>query len=206
LHRRTFVLSTATVLALAPHAAGAQSAPVGLSDAIARLFTPPAVSAAWFSPLFLAAIPIEHVQTIVNGIVSTLGPYSAIVPNGARFTLHFARGTIQGEGALDPSGALTGLLFSRMQSQAVLDRLTALMTEPDVPADWFSARFLAAVPIERGRAIVASVKAQDGDFVRVTPAPDGSYDIALTKGRIRALAFLNSDGKIEGLIFQPETN
>lgn len=174
-----------------------------MQDAVARLFTSVGLQAAWFSPLFLAAVPLEQVQTIRDQIVATLGAYQGIAANGNGFTVRFARGTVQATGALDASGAFSGLLFSRMQSDAAEQRLTALFATDPIPADWFSATFLAQVPVERTRAVVAALTNEYGAFERATPAADGTYTVDLAKGDLACLIFLDPEQRIVGLIFRP---
>lgn len=172
-------------------------------EAIARLFTAPAVEPAWFSSIFLAAVPLDKVRSILADIVTTLGPFQGIAPNRSRYTLTFAHGTIQADAKLDGTGAFTGLLFSRMQSAPAADRLAALFRTHPLPAAWFSDRFLAAIPVEKSGAIVAAMLDQYGNFVSATPSKDGSYDVEFANGSANALIFLGPEGKIEGLIFQP---
>ncbi len=198
--RTTFVLAAGTALAF-PAVAFAK--PMSLQDAIARLFTAPAVQAAWFTPEFLAAVPLEKAQGIVTGLVTTLGAYQSIAPNKSRFTVTFARGTIQAEGTLDASGAFSGLLLSRMQSPAVADRLAGLFHTTPIPVAWFSAAMLGAIPIDRIADIITSMTTKYGAFERVTPALDGSYDVIFANGSASAIAFLDTDGEFVGLLFQP---
>jgi hypothetical protein len=199
-NRRAFAFSIVAA-ALAPQIGVAQT--VSLQDALARLFTGPDLQPSWFSAPFLAQIPIEQCRSIVSATVATLGPFVSVAPNGKSYTLTFARGTIQAEGKLDASGAFTGLLFSRMQSAAASERLTAILNGGKPPAAWFSDRFLAQVPIDKVDAVLAAVKTQYGAFVKASPAKDGTYDIAFAKGNGHALIYLGPDGKIEGLILQP---
>lgn len=174
-----------------------------MQDALARLFTAPDLQAAWFTPVFLAQVPLAQSRSIVAETVATLGPYVSIAPNGKSYTMTFARGTIQAEGALDASGAFAGLLFSRMQSAAASERLTAILSSGAPPAAWFSDRFLSQVPIDQVDAVLAAVKTQYGAFVKVSPAKDGTYDAAFAKGNAHALIYLGPDSKVEGLILQP---
>jgi hypothetical protein len=200
MNRGAFVLSVAGA-ATVPVAGVAQT--VTTAAAIARLFTAPAIQSGWFSPVFLAAVPLEKVRVIVAGVVATLGAYQGLAPNGGGYTLTFERGTIQAEAALDGDGAFSGLLLSRMQSAAATERLNAIFQTGRVPAEWFSDRMLAAVPIDKIAAIVSAMKTQYGALRSVTPAKDGTYDVAFANGESSALIYLGSDGKIEGLIFRP---
>ena len=174
------------------------------SDAISRLFTEPAIDPAWFGAGFLATVPMEKVATILSDVIATLGPYKGIDPNGVSYTLTFARGTLQAEGAIDGAGIFTGLSFNRMQSAVAEERLTALVQTSDVPTAWFSDLYLAAVPIEQVTAMIAEMKAHAGAFRSIFAAPDGTYDVALAKGRYSARIYHGRDGKILGLIFRPQ--
>lgn len=199
--RRAFVL-TAAAAAYVPSGAVAQT--VSAADAIARLFTAPQLQSAWFTPVFLAAVSLADLKTILDGITGALGPYQSIAPNGKNYTVTFARGTVQAGATLDASGAFGGLLFSRMQSPLAAERVTDVFQTLPIPAAWFSDRFLAAVPIEKIRAIVAAIQTQFGAFQSAKPAPDGTYNLTFANGTASALVFLGSDGKIEGLIVQAQ--
>jgi hypothetical protein len=199
--RTTFVLGTWAALAF-PVAATAKTT-LTFADAVARMFTAPAVQSAWFTAEFLAAVPLARAQAIVGDLTTTLGAYQSIQPNGSRYTVTFARGTIQAEGTLDASGAFAGLLFSRMQSAAVADRLAGLFHTKPIPVAWFSAAMLGVVPIGQIEDIIAAMTTKYGAFDRVTPAKDGSYDVAFANGSASAIAFLDAEGEFVGLLFQP---
>ena len=147
---------------------------------------------------------MEKVASILSDVVATLGAYKEISPNGTSYTLSFAKGTLQAEAAIDGAGVFTGLTFNRMQSAVAEERLTALLQTPVVPTAWFSDLFLAAVPIEQVKAIIDEMKATSGAFRSIFAAPDGTYDVALAKGRYTARIYLGRDGKILGLIFRPQ--
>jgi hypothetical protein len=198
--RKAFVRTTAAA-AFVPKIAAAQA--LAPADAIARLFTAPQLQAAWFTPVFLAGVSLVELKAILADITGALGPYQSIAPNGKRFTLTFARGTVQADASLDAGGVLAGLLFSRMQSPLAADRVSGVFRTVPIPANWFGDRFLAAVPIEKMRAIVAAIQLQYGAFQHAMPAADGTYDITFANGRAAVLVFLDAAGKITGFIAQP---
>jgi hypothetical protein len=177
---------------------------VTTSDAIARIFTEPAIDPAWFSPGFLASVPMDKVAAILSDVVATLGAYKGIEPNDSSYTLTFVRGTLQAEAAVDDAGVFTGLTFNRMQSAIAEERLTALLQTSEIPTAWFSELFLAAVPLEQVTTIVSEMKTHSGAFRSIFAAPDGTYDVALAKGRYSARIYLGRDGKILGLIFRSQ--
>lgn len=172
-------------------------------DAITRLLSEPAVAPEWFTASFLAAVPLDKIEEIRTDMSRTLGAFQSVTPNGARYTVTFGRGTLQADALLDDGGAFTGLLFSRMQSAAAADRLNAIFQTNPVPAEWFSDRMLAAVPIDKFCTVLAFMNTQLGAFRGIAPAAEGTYDVAFTNGTAHALIVLGPDGKIEGLIFQP---
>jgi hypothetical protein len=200
MQRNAFVLSLAAAVG-APRFVAAQT--LSVQDAISRLFTASTLQPAWFTSDMLAAAPVERTRSIIDEIVAALGPYQSIAPNRSRFTVTFARGTIQVEGTLDASGAFAGLFFSRMQGPAATQTLTTFFRTDPVPETLFSAKFLAAVPIEKSRVIAARFQRQFGPFVSATTVQDGSYDVEFANGSATALIFLGPADKIEGLIFQP---
>jgi hypothetical protein len=173
------------------------------ADALARLLNATAVEPQWFGASFLAAVPIDKINEVLTDATHTLGAFQSVTPNGGRFTVTFARGTLQADAFVDDTGAFTGLIFSRMQSTAAAERLAAIFGMAPVPAEWFSDRMLDAVPIEKAQAILAWLDTKYGAFRSATPAEDGSYDVAFAMGGVQALIVLGPDGKIEGLIFQP---
>jgi len=203
MNRRVFAAGAAGVFALA--GGGARADTLDTKAAIARLFTAPALQEAWFEPAFLAAVPLPKLQSILAGIVARLGPFQSVAPNGAAFTAHFANGMAQVRASLDAAGAFSGLQFYGYQDAANLARLTALLTATDpIPADWFAASFLAAVPIDRVRGVIAGMKDQFGAFSAVRPAVDGTYDVVFAKTTASCMISLDTDGKIDGLVFRPK--
>src|SRR5271165_4608569 len=81
-------------------------------------------------------------------------------------------------------------------------RLTTLFTTEPIPAEWFATSFLAQVPIEQVRRVVASYETQLGSYKSLRALPDGSYEVAFTHGTTNATIHLDAQGKIEGLIFK----
>lgn len=183
-----------------PHRARAQA--TGVQDALARLFTVKPVQAQWFAASFPGGLPPAQWSAIVDDIVAALGPYASTAPNGQAYTVSFARGSVQAAATVDASGAFTGLLLSKMQSQLALDRLNGLFHTVPVPADWFSSDFLNEIPAIRINALTASMKEQLGALQSITPNKDGTYAVVCAKGSSTAEIFINGAGKIVGLTFQ----
>lgn len=190
-------------------AAGAAAVParadaISAEDAIARLFTAATIDGDWFAPGFLAAIPIGRVRALIADIRGALGAYRDVTPNGVTFTVDFAQGSVQAAAAIDRDGLMTALVLGRMQSAAAADQIANLFTTESVPPAWFSEAMLAGVPIDRIRALLATMKSQLGAFGNVVAVRDGSYDLAFENGHAIGIIFLGADGKIEGLVFRPK--
>jgi beta-lactamase class A len=79
--------------------------------ALARFFTTDSASADWFTPDFIAAIPITQIQQIVDQVKQELGTFETIQPDGDEFTLKFSKGSIPALIELTPDGKISGLLF-----------------------------------------------------------------------------------------------
>jgi hypothetical protein len=198
MNRGTFVMLAGAALA-APRPAGAES--LTFADAVARLFTAHALDAAWFAPN-AGFPPPATLQSVLAGFVATLGAYTSIAPNGAAYTLTFAHGTMQVQGTI-ADGTFTSLLFSRMQCKAAADRLAALFTTDPIPAAWFNDHFLAVISIDKLRAAIAGIKAQNGAFTGVAPVKDGSYDVAFAHGHVIAVIDINADGVVQDIDLLP---
>ncbi len=198
MNRRLFALLAAAAAA-APLPARSQS--LTFADAVARLFTAKSYDAAWFAPN-LGFPPPATMQTVIAGLVATLGPYQSIAPNGSTYTVTFAHGTMQVQGTI-ADGAFTSLLFNRMQSKAAADKLAALFSADTIPPAWFSDRFLAAISIDKIRAAIAAIKGQEGPFTSVSPRKDGTYDVIFGKGHITGTIDVDAAGVIQDMDFLP---
>jgi beta-lactamase class A len=77
-----------------------------------RLFQTPNISADWFTPEFLAAVPIAQIQQIVNQFKQDLGDFASAVPDGSDYLLNFSRGSVPTKIVLNDKGKIAGLLLS----------------------------------------------------------------------------------------------
>lgn len=80
-----------------------------------NLFTKP-MRAEWFSPLFLAQVPVGQIEVIVGQYVAILGPYEGVTGTPPEFTLHFAKGTAPSVLSLNAGGQVEGLWFGPPQA------------------------------------------------------------------------------------------
>lgn len=87
----------------------------------------------------------------------------------------------------------------KMTPQAALERL---FTSDPIAADWFAPDFLAAVPVNQVRQIIAQLKAELGPYQSVQVVGQ-EYRVLLERGFVPTNIVLNGQGQIAGLFFQP---
>jgi beta-lactamase class A len=97
-----------------PSSPGSAMTKTKLSPAqvLERFFKTDKVSADWFTPEFLAAVPIEQVQLIVSQIKQELGVLESVEPESTGFLLKFSQGSVPAQIVLTDEGKVVGLLFS----------------------------------------------------------------------------------------------
>jgi len=77
-----------------------------------RFFKTDKVSSDWFTAEFLAAVPIDQIQLIINQLKQELGPFESAIPDGEGFLLKFSQGSVPTQIALTSKGKIAGLFFS----------------------------------------------------------------------------------------------
>jgi hypothetical protein len=170
--------------------------------AIARLFTEPVMSQSWFTPSFLAAMPLERVSAITTGITGQLGPYQSIQQNIDSFTVRFANGSVQATVQMD-GDAIAALRFFDTQSDAASGSLAALFSSEKISTDWFAPAFLAQFPAAQIQSAVSDIRKQLGRFQSADASSDGSYTVTFDKGTDRVQITLDGDGKVSALSLDP---
>lgn len=81
-------------------------------------------------------------------------------------------------------------------------RLDAMFRTGHADAAWFSASFLAQVPVAKVDAILAQIGAALGSYRSIDGA-DGDYTARFEHGTNEALVHLDADDRIDGLFFKP---
>jgi hypothetical protein len=200
--RRLGSFTAGLCLALLAATGGGRADDVSERFAIARLFTEPAMSQSWFTPSFLAAVPLEQMRVITSGMTAQLGAYRSIQQNIDSFTLHFANGSVQATVQMD-GDAIAALRFYDTQSDAASARLAALFTEKEISADWFAPAFLAQAPAAQIQGAVSGVRTQLGRFQSADASSDGSYTVRFDRGTDRVQVTLDGDGKVSALSLDP---
>jgi beta-lactamase class A len=88
------------------------SAKLSPAQVLERFFTTDRVSADWFTPEFLQAVPIAQMEAIITQLKQELGAWESTVPEAEGFTLKFKQGTVSAQIALTPDGKISGVFFS----------------------------------------------------------------------------------------------
>jgi beta-lactamase class A len=80
------------------------------TSALERAFkTTPAQD--WFTPQFLAAVPVEQIRAIITQLSQDLGTFQSIQPEGEGFAIQFSGGMLPAQISLTDDGKISGLLF-----------------------------------------------------------------------------------------------
>lgn len=82
------------------------------AQVLERFFKSDKVSSDWFTPEFLAAVPIDQIQLIINQLKQELGPLESAIPDGEGFLLKFSQGSVPTQITLTSKGKIAGLFFS----------------------------------------------------------------------------------------------
>jgi hypothetical protein len=98
-------------LAIASHPPIAMSPSLTPQAALTRIFQTRRVSADWFATDFLAAVPVDRLQAIIDGLTAELGNFESVRPDGDRFIVNFQRGFVPTRIALDSVDKISSLLF-----------------------------------------------------------------------------------------------
>ncbi|BAZ65683.1 putative beta lactamase-related protein [Fischerella sp. NIES-4106] len=90
-----------------------------------------------------------------------------------------------------------------MSSKAALERL---FISEQIQTEWFASDFLAQVPIEQMRQLIAELKSQLGTYQGIQQKIQNNtqdYLVLFSQGSVPTKIVLNSKGQISGLLFQP---
>lgn len=108
---RVLVLVVALCVALLAPAAGTQ--PSDARAALVRLFTADQLSADWFAPEFLAAVPLARVAQVVSDLKREHGALQRMDEEGGAFTVVFERAIVPARIALDAAGRISTLFLGQ---------------------------------------------------------------------------------------------
>jgi beta-lactamase class A len=161
------IAPTATPQTVPPTAPKMTSTKISPVAALERFFTTPAASADWFTPDFIAAIPLAQIDKIINQLKQELGTFESIRPEGDEFILQFSRGSVPTLIELTDTGKIQGLLF-----------------KPPIPK---VANLAAAIEAFKPLPGKVSILVKQGDRIRASLNPDESLGV----GSAFKLAVLN---------------
>jgi beta-lactamase class A len=88
--------------------------------ALERLFTERPAKAEWFAPAFLQQVPLAQVEAILQQLLTSLGRYEGVEPDGPNFRVNFERGVVPTQISLDTEGRIQGLFFRPAQPKVAL--------------------------------------------------------------------------------------
>ncbi|MGZ5968320.1 MAG: serine hydrolase [Polyangiales bacterium] len=128
------VPSVATVAsAPAPSASASVEAPVPKTpeEALTRFLTAKQAAPSWFTPSFLAHVPIDKIEQIRKGMFAQLGAFASVAPGGDGFVSTFEKGKIPTRASIDDKGRFKMLWFGPPEPEAIsvdesVKRLSAL--------------------------------------------------------------------------------
>ncbi|MBW4614108.1 MAG: serine hydrolase [Desmonostoc vinosum HA7617-LM4] len=95
----------------------ASSKSISPKAALERLFTTKEIQKEWFATEFLAQIPLEKMQQIINTIKTQLGDYQNVQNNAQDYLIIFSQGSVPTKINLNPKGQISGLLFEPPQTK-----------------------------------------------------------------------------------------
>ena len=189
-------------------AAGPASAPTTTATALTRLATAQTVSASWFTPDFASAL--TQIRGAFKGFASQYGAFQGVDSAGNdTYTLRYAGGTVTVTAQINAQGQLSSLFLKSQQANAAVPgnaltpqaALTRLLEATAPSAEWFSADFLKAVPLEQLGIILNTARSGLGAFQTLEAGPDGSYTARFAQGRLPVKAVsLDVQGRFTGLL------
>jgi beta-lactamase class A len=81
--------------------------------------------------------------------------------------------------------------------------LERLFTAPAIQADWFAPSFLQAVPLAQIEQILQDIRNNSGAYQSLQPFESG-YRVQFERGKVSAQIALDENGRITGLLLQPQ--
>jgi len=106
--------------------------PMTPKAALERLFTTTSIAADWFSPAFLAQVPVPQVQQLIASLGKELGQYQGVQTAGEDYQIVFERGVVPTKIVLNGQGQISGLLLQppRLKGMQLKDSVAAFQALP----------------------------------------------------------------------------
>jgi hypothetical protein len=157
------------------------SAKLSPAQVLERFFTTDRVSADWFTPDFLQAVPIAQIEAIITQLKQELGAWESVLPEPEGFTLKFKQGTVPAQIVLTSDGKISGLFFSPSRQKvasltAAIDQFKALPGKVSVlvmegKTHIFPRRWLCLQTFSSGRAAIPNC-GEKTDLANDRPPPN----------------------------------
>lgn len=173
----------------------AQAQAITQADALKRVFSAPELKPEWFSPDFLAGVPFATIKAQLGGIRAAYGAFLRLETLNDRPLAVFERGTLlvtiaslDAQGRLTGFGAVPGPANARaapaaQDMQMGADLLTRLFQADQLDVGLFSPAFLLQVPEAQLKGLFASIRAENGKFVKAEVTPNG-WRLTFEKGAL----------------------
>ena len=197
--------------------------PTTTAAALTRLASASTIDASWFTPEFAGTLP--QIRGGFQGFASQYGAFQGVdSAGGDTYTLRYAGGTVTVTAQINAQGQLTSLFLKGQQATASAPNpapqnptpqnpapqassptpqaaLSRLLGASSPSAEWFTADFLAAVPLTQLGSILNQARSGLGAFQEVTPGPDGSFTARFAQGVLPIKsASLDAQGRFTGLL------
>ncbi|MBD2515738.1 serine hydrolase [Nostoc sp. FACHB-973] len=92
-----------------------QTESISPKAALERLFTSQKIQNEWFTPDFLAQVPIEKLRQIIDELKNQLGTYESVQNNLQDYLVIFSQGSVPTKIVLNSKGQISGLFFEQPQ-------------------------------------------------------------------------------------------
>jgi hypothetical protein len=162
--------------------------------------------AAWFSPNFLAQIPVTQVDALIANMTKALGAYQSLEYAPDKFVAHFAKGTADVVVHLDANDKIDGLIFRPASTPATIQlaqsRIDTMLRTGHADAAWFSPNFLAQIPVSQVDALIANMTKTFGAYQSLEYTPE-KFIAHFAKGTVDVVIHLDFNEKIDYLVFRP---
>jgi beta-lactamase class A len=107
----TLLLGLALGSTLASWDGARADTPSSASEVLTRLLNAPQVQEDWFAPSFLAEVPLDRIQGLVDRYHAQLGNLRSVTASGSAYQMRFEKGSVRATIVLGANGQITGLLF-----------------------------------------------------------------------------------------------
>ena len=198
----------------APASAQTPSAPTAQASALTRLLSAPEAQEAWFTPEFLAQVPLETIRAQLASIRAQFGAFVRLDTLEGRPLAVYERGTLvvtsaplDAQGRLNSFGAVPGPAPEGQVTPAAQSGAAAFLTDLFAPetvdVTRFSPAFLAQVPEAELVGLFAGIRAENGKLLSVEARP-GNWRLNFERGKLDVTALqVNAQGQVEALMLAP---